>query len=130
MDFEFIDESDVEYSSRGGGSKKTKKTPSLFDTPLLDRNYWGWQDKGNGEKQLDPGTQIAVTFMKGKIRNSIKNGILLDIENEYPASRLNKEFRRELIEYQFDYLFELMSDGAIVARQNENGEWTIEKIEE
>lgn len=124
MDFEFIDESEIEFSGRGGNRKK--KTPSLFDTPLVERNYWGWQDKGNGEKYLDPGTEIAIHLMKNRIRKSVKNGFLLDVTNEYPAMRLNKEFIDQLVRFQLEFLFELMSDGTIVARQNESGEWVIE----
>lgn len=123
MDFEFIDESEIEFSGRGGN--REKKKPSLYDTPLLDRSYWGWEDKGNGEKKIDPGTEIAMINMRSKIRKAIRSGLLLDVTNEYPAMRLNKEFIDQLVRYQLELLFELMSDGTIVARQNENGEWVI-----
>lgn len=125
MDFEFIDESEIVSTRRGGGRKKKEESKSLFDTPLIERSYWGWQDKGNGEKVLDPGTQIAMALMRSRIRSSVSKGLLLDISNEYPAMRLNKEFIDELIQYQFEFLFDLMSDGSIVARQNEKGEWVI-----
>lgn len=128
MDFEFIDENEIVHSRRGGSGEKIKKTPSLFDTPLLDRNYWGWQDIGNGEKFLDPGTKIAMATMRSRIRTSISNGVLLDVANEYPAMRLNKEFVDELIKYQFEFLFDLMSDGIVVACQNNEGEWVVEKV--
>lgn len=123
MDFEFIDESEIVFTRRGGGRKKKEKT--IFDTPLIERSYWGWQDKGNGEKVLDPGTQIAMATMRNRIRSSVSNGVLLDVSNEYPAMRLNKEFVDELIKYQFEFLFDLMSDGTVVACQNDNGEWII-----
>jgi hypothetical protein len=71
-------------------NRKAKKTPSLFDTPLSDRNYW----------TEDSGVKIAMALTRVAISKSLSNGEMLDIKNYPQAARLSKEFVQELMEEQ------------------------------
>lgn len=114
MEFEYIDENDIEYSRR----QKKKKVASLYDTPLADRTYWG----------NDPGTEIAILQMRTKIRRAIMNCQLLDIDDTVPANRLSISDIDDLWEFQMKYLFSLVEDGVIRANQNDDGQWLLERI--
>lgn len=93
MEFEFIDESEI-VPSRGFGGDKVEKTPSIFDTPLEDRTYWG----------NDPGSEIIMIFARMQIRKDIKKSILIDIDKDDYCARLSKEHRNELRIYQLEML--------------------------
>lgn len=114
MDFEYIDESEIEFSR----TQRKKVTPSLYDTPLADRTYWG----------NDPGTEIAILQMRTKIRRAIMNCQLLDIDDTAPANRLSIADIDDLWEFQMKYLFSLVEDGIILANQNDDGQWVLERV--
>lgn len=69
---------------------KPKKTPSLFDTPLSDRNYW----------TEDSGVKIAMALTRLAISKSLRNGEMLDIQNYPQAAKLDKKFISELMAEQ------------------------------
>lgn len=71
-------------------NRKTKKTPSLFDTPLSDRNYW----------TEDSGVKIAMALTRLAISKSLRNGEMLDIENYPQAAKLDKKYISELMAEQ------------------------------
>lgn len=108
MDFEFIEESEIEYSKRGGNGQKKEKTESLFDESKYNRTYWGKELGIDGEYYDDLGTKINVCLTHGAIRRSIRNRILLDIDDYYLSARLNKEYRDELRKYQLMVLEEMI----------------------
>lgn len=125
MDFEIIDEDQIE-SVRSG---RKKKTPSLYDTPLADRTFWGPTLK-NGEMVLDPGSQIAIAQTKSMIRRSLRRGLIFDIDDSLPARRLNNDLVEDLFKYQIDLLLSMISDGILVAHQDEDGDWVIDEVNE
>ena len=110
MDFEFIDESEVEYSPRSGNRPKKEKIDSLFDKPRENRTYWGKELCFDGEMRDDIGTQLAMTLARIHIRRSIKQMILIDVDDHHLSRRLNNEYRIELRNYQLDLLKELVMD--------------------
>lgn len=110
MDFEFIDESEVEYSARGGSREKKEKIDSLFDKPRENRTYWGKELCFDGEMRDDLGTQLAMTLVRMEIRRSVKKMILIDIDDHDLSRRLNIEYRIELRNYQLDVLKEFVMD--------------------
>jgi hypothetical protein len=115
MEFEFIDESEIEYST----SPRTKKTPSLFDTPLEDRTYWG----------NDAGTELAMTLARIQIRKSIKNLKLIDIDDHDLTRVLLKEYRDELRMYQLEMLGILITKDNYEIVQGCDGEMLLQIIE-
>jgi hypothetical protein len=115
MDFEFIDESEIEYST----SPRTKKTPSLFDSRLEDRTYWG----------NDAGTELTMALARIHIRKSIKNLKLIDID-DYDLTRvLLKEYRDELRMYQLEMLGILITENKYEIVQDCDGEMLLQIIE-
>jgi glutathionylspermidine synthase len=106
MEFEFIDESEI-VSARGFSSDRIKKTPSIFDTPLEDRTYWG----------NDPGSEITKIFARMEIRKAIKQLYLMDIEFMDRTRRLSKEDREELRIYQLEMLHIMMEGKTFTLRQ-------------
>lgn len=111
MDFEFIDEDQIE-SSR---SEKQKKTPSLFDSPLIERHYWG----------NDAGTELAMSLTRIQIGRCIRKMKLLDIDNYDFSRRLNKEYREELCKYQLKMLCIMLEDKQFTIIQNNDGDMEI-----
>lgn len=71
-------------------NRKPKKTPSLFDTPLSDRNYW----------TEDSGVKIAMALTRVAISKSLRNGEMLDIQNYPQAAKLDKKYISELMAEQ------------------------------
>ena len=126
MDFEFIDEDEIETTRVG----RKKKTPSLYDTPLVDRTFWGKTVFKDGELVLDPGSQIAMAQARSMIRRSLRKGLIFDIDDSYPARRLNNDLVEELFQYQIDLLISMISDGILVAHQDEDGDWVIDEVNE
>jgi len=114
MEFEFIDESEI-VPSRGFGGEKVEKTPSIFDTPLEDRTYWG----------NDAGSEILMIFARMEIRKSIKNLRLINIEHYDYAARLSKEHRDELRIYQLEMLQVLITQDNYTIRQLDYGDCEI-----
>lgn len=112
MDFEFIDEDDV-VSCRG--ERKIKKTPSLFDTPIEERTYWGG----------DAGTELLMVFSRRLIRKSIKNLRLINLETNDYVARLNKEYREELRIYQLEMLRIMITQDSYTIRQLDDGDYEI-----
>jgi hypothetical protein len=114
MEFEFIDETEI-VTSRGFGGEKVEKTPSIFDTPLEDRTYWG----------NDAGSEILMIFARMEIRKSIKNLRLINIEHYDYAARLSKEHRDELRIYQLEMLQALITQDSYTIRQLDYGDCEI-----
>ena len=115
MDFEFIDESEIEYST----SPRTKKTPSLYDGVLTDRTYWG----------NDPGTELTMALSRIQIRKSIKNLKLIDIDDHDLTRILLKEYRDELRMYQLEMLSILITESKYEIVQGFDGEMLLKIIE-
>lgn len=126
MEFEFIDEDQIECVRAG----RKKKTPSLYDTPLVDRTFWGKTMFKDGELVLDPGSQIAIAQTKSMIRRSLRKGLIFDIDDSYPARRLNNDLVEQLFDYQIDLLLSMISDGILVAHQDKDGDWIIDEVNE
>lgn len=124
MDFEFIDENEIV----GVRERKKKKISSLFDSRIVDRTYIGYEINGDNESPIDPGTKINMVLVRSKIRKSIRNGYLIDLDDYDLSARLSKEFLQELKNYQLEVLFEMVADGIIAVKQNEEKEWIIEKL--
>ena len=113
MDFEYIDESEIEYTI----SDRVKKTKSLFDTPISDRSYWG----------NDAGTELAMALARIQIRKSIKNLKLIDVNDHDLTRRLLKEYRDELRNYQLEMISVLITEVTITV-QNSDGEWELQLL--
>jgi len=111
MDFEFIDESEIEYST----TVRVKKTPSLFDSALIDRTYWG----------DDAGTELAMALARIQIRKSIKNMQLIDVNDHDLTRRLLKEYREELRLYQLEMISILITENTVITVQNSEGDWVL-----
>ena len=111
MDFEFIDESEIEFSRNVG----VKKTPSLFDSALIDRTYWG----------DDAGTELAMALARIQIRKSIKNMQLIDVNDHDLTRRLLKEYREELRLYQLEMISILITENTVITVQNSEGDWVL-----
>lgn len=114
MEFEFIDESEI-VPSRGFGGDKVEKTPSIFDTPLEDRTYWG----------NDPGSEIIMIFARMQIRKELKLFTLIDIDKDDYCSRLSKEHRKELHIYQLEMLQVFFGEKQYELRQDGYGYYRI-----
>lgn len=80
-------------------NRKPKKTPSLYDSNIVDRSYWG----------NDPGTDIEMSLTRIQIRRSLKEGEMLDIKNYEKAAHLSHKSIMELMEYQF-YFMTILAD--------------------
>ena len=115
MEFEFIDESEIEYSS----TPRKKKTPSLFDSALIDRNYWG----------NDPGTELVMALARIQIRKSIKNLRLMNVDTDDMTSVLVKECRDELRMYQLEMLNVLITQDKYIIVQDSRGEMLLELVQ-
>jgi hypothetical protein len=124
MDFEFIDENDVVPSRRA----KKKKTESLYDTAFEDRTYWGYVTGPGGEKVVDSGTQLAMSTMRLRIDQTLRKGVVIEVDDAYPARRLNNEFITELIQYQNDSIKYLIAEGVLLAHLDNKGKWIIDKV--
>lgn len=114
MEFEFIDEDQIEFSRK----PKEKKTPSLYDTPISDRTYWG----------NDPGTEIAMALARIQIRKHIKNLKLMDVDDHDLTRGLLKRYRDELRDYQLEMLKVLITQDKYIIVQNDDGEMELEII--
>ena len=79
--------------------KKAKKTPSLFDSNLVDRSYWG----------NDPGTDLEISLTRVQISRSLNKGEMLDIKNCSKAAHLSHANVMKLMEEQF-HLMTLIAD--------------------
>jgi hypothetical protein len=115
MEFEFIDESEIEYSS----TPRKKKTPSLFDSKIEDRTYWG----------NDPGTELVMALARIQIRKSIKNLRLMNVDTEDMTSVLSKEYRDELRMYQLEILNVLITQDKYIIVQDSRGEMLLELVQ-
>jgi hypothetical protein len=113
INFEFIDESEIEYCN----THKMKKTSSLFDSPNSERHYWG----------NDAGTELAMALARIEIRKSIKKGIIIDINDHDLTRRLLQKYREELNFYQLEMISVLLNESNVVVVHKGKGEWVIEK---
>lgn len=114
MDFEFIDESEIEFSR----TVRVTKTPSLFDSPLHERTYWG----------DDAGTELAMALARIQIRKSIKNMQLIDVNDHDLTRRLLKEYREELRLYQLEMISILITENTVITVQNSEGDWVLRTV--
>lgn len=101
-----------------GRNGKTKKTKSLFDTPLEDRTYWG----------NDPGSKINFHLARNAIRKSLAYGILFDVDDEILTRVLNTEYKQELTKFQMTLLAEMSIDREIIIVKNDEGQWIVQWI--
>lgn len=101
-----------------GRNGKTKKTKSLFDTPLEDRTYWG----------NDPGSEINFHLARSAIRKQLSFGIIFDVEDDNLTRVLNKEYREELAKYQMILLSEMSIDREIIIVKNDEDQWIIQWV--
>lgn len=87
---------DANEISRLNLSRKAKKkrTPSLYDTPLADRTYWG----------NDPGSEIVKTQVRPEIRRCLKLGHMFDFASDSNVARLSKNDVQELREYELYFM--------------------------
>ena len=115
MEFEYIDESEIEYTT----PIRQKKTPSLFDSNLEDRNYWG----------NDPGSYLTMSLVRVHIRKMIKNLRLMNVDTDDMTARLSKEHRNELRIYQLEMLKFLITKDKYTIVQDDDGEYVINIIE-
>ena len=115
MEFEIIDESEVEFTY----TERVKKTPSLFDSALEDRTYWG----------NDPGTELSMSMARIQIRKYIKNLKLMDVDDHDLSRRLLKPYRDELRMYQLEMLSILLANSIYTIAQAEYGEMNIVIVE-
>lgn len=114
MQFEFIDESEIEFSV----SERTKKTKSLFDSPIADRSYWG----------NDAGTELAMSLARIQIRKSVKNLKLIDIDDHDLTRVLLKRYRDELRMYQLEMIKVLITKDNVIVVQTMDGEWELQIV--
>lgn len=116
LTFEIIDEDDVEFSR----NRKAKKTPSLFDSPLSERTYWG----------NDKGSELNCCLARTAISKSLRRGIIFDIDDSDLTRVLNKEYKQELKQFQMELLEEMMKENNVIVSQDDNGNWIIKKVGE
>lgn len=114
MEFEYVDESEIEFSFH----ERKKKTPSLFDSKIEDRTYWG----------NDPGTELVMALARIQIRKCIKNLRLMNIDTDDMTSVLGKEYRDELRIYQLEMLKVLITKDKYTIVQDSNGEMLLELV--
>lgn len=107
-------------------SVKKKVTPSLFDTELANRTYWGREDKNDPESKIDPGTLLVMSMMRLRISKAVRKGHLIDVEHDDMAIILSKEFRKELRDYQIMIFQNLMDDGDVQVILDADGNSIIE----
>lgn len=101
--------------TRGRGGKK-KLTPSLYDTRMEDRTYWG----------NDDGSKLLVSLARNAIRKDMKFGILFDVDYDDLTRVLNKEYKQELIQYQLELMKELVMDSEIMVIETNDHKWQIQ----
>lgn len=85
--FEIIDESEIIHSGR----TRKKKTKSLFDIPMIERNYW---DNTKDDYQL------LLSLVRMRIRNYNRKGKVLNLEEDRNYIRLDYKDQVEMIQYQ------------------------------
>lgn len=112
MDFEFIDENEIEYSS----NVRTKKTPSLYDSNITDRTYWG----------NDAGTELAMALARIEIRKSLRNMELIDVDDHDLTRVLLKTYRDELRIYQAEMIKVLFPEDNIIVYHIGYGHWSLQ----
>ena len=102
------------------GSGKKKLTPSLYDTPLENRTYWG----------NDPGSEIAIANARLKISSSIRKGYLFDLDEDKNIRRLNKEYLDELYVFQMELLkhLEIECGHEIIITSGSDNRWYLQFI--
>ena len=96
-------------------NRKPKQTASLFDTPLIDRNYWG----------NDPGTDIEMAMTRIEISRSLNKGEMLDIKNCPKAAHLGKEQIKELMQHQLHLMILIADENDCNIFTNINGDGIV-----
>ena len=112
MEFEYIDESEIQFTER------VKKTKSLFDSPLIDRSYWG----------DDVGSELTMALGRNRIRKSIKNLKLFNVDDDELTRKLIKKYRDELRMYQIEMLSVLITQDKYEIVQDCNGEMLLQLV--
>jgi hypothetical protein len=80
-----------------------KKTKSLYDSPLVDRTYWG----------NDVGSELLMALIRPKIFTSLKNGYMYNFLDDVRADRLSKKHIMELKEHEFNLMITLFTQDNI-----------------
>lgn len=100
--------------ARGRGKKK-EKTPSLFDTPVTDRTYWG----------NDVGTTIAMGLVRIRIRQSLREHQMFDFYDDHYASLLGKENLQEMKDYEIQLMKEMFFEDGVSTFKMSNNDGTV-----
>jgi len=96
-------------------NRTAKKTPSLYDSNLLDRNYWG----------NDVGTDLEMALTRVEISRSLNKGFMLDIKYCRTATHLSKDNISELMKYQLHLMTLIADDNDCNVFQNVNGDGSV-----
>lgn len=102
------------------GEGKPKKHPSLYDSPIEDRTYWG----------DDAGSELSYITGIGRISNYLNKGQLFDVDDNIVTRRLNKDYKLELKELQI-MLLQIMEEECkhqIIVVGNNNDEWILQFV--
>ena len=103
---------------KGGG--KPKKHPSLYDSPIQNRTYWGDDD----------GSELLYITGIGRITSCLNKGQLFDVDDNILTRRLNKDYKLELKEFQIMMLqiMEEECEHQIIVVGNNNDEWILQFV--
>lgn len=102
------------------GNGKPKKHPSLYDSLIQDRTYWG----------DDAGSELLYTTAIGRITSCLNKGQLFDVDDNIVTRRLNKDYKLELKEFQIMMLqiMEEECEHQIIVVGNNNDEWILQFV--
>ena len=116
MEFEYVDESEIEFSF----TERKKKTPSLFDSEIVDRHFWG----------NDAGSHLVMGLARIAIRKEMTKEFYMDnIDSSDKANMLSKEHRNELKMFQLEILKEMMTKYSLKIIQFDTGDCKIIVLE-
>jgi len=106
FEFEFVDESEIEFARRGRNSiEKIEKTPCMLDQCKLEnRTYWG-NPESNYVNDND-GYILLVLIVETKIYRSIQKHLIIELDDVLEYRMLKKEDRDYFAKLQNELLHE------------------------
>lgn len=102
------------------GEGKPKKHPSLYDSPIQNRTYWGDDD----------GSELLYITGIGRITSCLNKGQLFDVDDNILTRRLNRDYKLELKEFQI-MMLQIMEEECkhqIIVVSNNNDEWILQFV--